>query len=372
MPQRRKPPRLWLRTETDAAGRRRQGWVILDGSKHVRTGCGADQTAEAERQLAEYLAARHQIPRAGRAAEVSIGDILIAYGEEVAPQTARPRETVQALTRLNEFFGDKPVADIKGALCRAFVRHRGTQSGARRDLETARAAVRHYHKEYGLDVVPAFTLPDKSLPRDVFLTRGQAAALLWACLGWERTGEGAEARWRRRRDQKRAHLARLVLIGLYTGTRPGAILSLQWMRSTAGGWIDVDGGVVYRRAEGERVAHNKRKTPVRMAPRLLAHARRWKRLDGWSATSAGLRPVVHYNGAGVEKINKAFRSAIAAAGLSTAVTPHVLRHTRGTWLAQAGVPAGEAAASLGMTVQEYERTYLHNDPAFQQAAASAY
>lgn len=54
------------------------------------------------------------------------------------------------------------------------------------------------------------------------------------------------------------------------------------------------------------------------------------------------------------------------------MTPHVLRHTRGTWLAQAGVEAGQAAASLGLTVDEYERTYLHNDPEFQKAAADAY
>lgn len=372
MPQRRKPPRLWLRTETGAEGVRRQTWIIIDGSRHVRTGYRADQAGEAERRLAEYIAEKHVVPGSGRAAEILIGDILIAYGEEVAPRTARPRETLQALTRLNEFFGDKPVAAIRGKLCRDFAKHRDTQSGARRDLEVARAAVRHYHREYGLDVVPAFTLPEKSLPRDVYLTRREAAALLWACLGWERIGPEPDARWRRRRDQKRAHLARLVLIGLYTGTRPGAVLDLQWIRSTAGGWVDVDGGVIFRRAEGERVAHNKRKTPVRMAARLIAHARRWKRMDGWTDETIGVRPVVHYNGAAVEKINKAFRSAIAAAGLSTAVTPHVLRHTRGTWLAQAGVPAGEAAASLGMTVEEYERTYLHNDPAFQEAAAAAY
>lgn len=372
MPQRRKPPRLWLRTEPGPAGAARKAWIILDGTKHVRTGCSADQAAEAERRLAEYIAAKYEIPRGGRAAEISIGDILIAYGEDIAPNTARPREMLQSLTRLNEFFGDKPVSAIRGDLCRKFVKHRSTQSGARRDLETARAAVRHYHREYGLDVVPAFTLPDKSLPRDTFLTRSEAAALLWACLGWERIGEGLDARWRRRRDQKRSHLARLILIGLYTGTRPGAVLDLQWMRSTTGGWIDVDSGVIYRRAEGERVAHNKRKTPVKMAAKLIAHARRWKRLDGWAGDTSGIRPVVHFNAVAVTKVNKAFRSAIAAAGLSSKVTPHVLRHTRGTWLAQAGVPAGEAAASLGMTVEEYERTYLHNDPEFQKAAAAAY
>ena len=63
---------------------------------------------------------------------------------------------------------------------------------------------------------------------------------------------------------------------------------------------------------------------------------------------------------------------MAAAQLTKDITPHVLRHTRGTWLAHAGVPAAEAAASLGMTQEEYERTYLHIDPAFQKNAANAF
>ncbi len=38
-----------------------------------------------------------------------------------------------------------------------------------------------------------------------------------------------------------------VLIGLYTGTRPGAILSLHWEPNRAGGWIDLDAGIIHRR-----------------------------------------------------------------------------------------------------------------------------
>jgi integrase len=223
-----------------------------------------------------------------------------------------------------------------------------------------------------LDVLPAFTLPDKGNPRERYLTRSEAAALLWAALGWEKVGSGENAYWKRRRYHRGTHLARLILIGLYTGTRPGAIKSLQWIRNTSGGWADLDRGVIFRRAEGERVAHNKRKPPVKMARRLLVHMKRWKRMDGWEGDKIGLRNIVHYYGKPVVKENKAFRAAIAAAGLSSDVTPHILRHTRGTWLAQANVKPNEAAASLGLTVEEYERTYLHNDPEFQQSAADAY
>lgn len=372
MPQKRKPPRLWLRTEDGPDGRPRSSWIIKDGKRNQRTGCLAHQVAEAEQQLQAYLAEKFEPQRGGRASEIAVGDVLAVYLEDKAADTAAPKTTSQIIGRLNEFFGRMFVSDIRGKACREYAERRGTQSGARRDLEVLRAALRHYHKEHGLDVMPALTLPQKSLPRDVYLTRSEAAALLWAALGWEKKGSGANAYWTRRRDQKRSHLARLILIGLYTGTRPGAILSLQWMRNTGGGWVDLDRGVIFRRAEGERVAHNKRKPPVKIARKLAAHLRRWKRMDGWAPDQVGVRFAVHYLGAKIIKPNKAFRSAIAAADLPCTVTPHVLRHTRGTWLAQAGVPSGEASASLGLTVDEYERTYLHNDPAFQEGAANAY
>lgn len=365
MPRKPQPPRLWLRPDT-------RTWIIKDGSRRISTGCGEDDVEAAERALADHLASKYEAPRGGRASEISIGDIIAVYLQERSEQTSRPRETEQALDRLNEFFGLHAVADIKGRLCRSFAEERGTQSGARRDLETLRAALRYYHKEYGLDVLPAVTLPEKSTPRERYLTRSEAAMLLWACMGWEIVGKGREARWKRRRDQKRMHLARLILIGLYTGTRLGAILNLQWMRSTTGGWADLDRGIIFRRADGERVSHNKRKTPVKMARRLQAHMQRWKRLDGWEDGRQGLRYVVHYQGEPITKPQKAFRSARAAVGLGTDVVPHVLRHTRGTWLAQAKVSPREAAASLGLTEAEYERTYLHNDPDFQNEAAEAF
>lgn len=365
MPQKRKPPRLWFRKDE-------QTYVILDGGRQIRTGCGPDEAEEAERQLGEHIASKYQAPGGGRASEISIAAVIVVYADEKAAGTRSPKETTAALARLNEFFGDMMISDIRGRTCRDFAAHRKTQSGARRDLEILRAAIRHYHKEYGLDVLPAFTMPEKSQPRDVYLTRSEAAALLWACLGWEKVGTGDNAYWQRRRYHRGSHLARLVLIGLYTGTRPGAIKALQWMRNTEGGWADLERGVIFRRAEGERVAHNKRKPPVKIARRLLAHMKRWKAMDGWGKDRIGVRHIVHYYGAPVVKENKAFRAAITAAGLSGNVTPHVLRHTRGTWLAQRNVPANEAAASLGLTAEEYERTYLHNDPDFQKSAADAY
>lgn len=362
MPRKKEPARLWLREDTGY-------WFIKDDGKRHPTGCAEGEIERAEEALRAFVAEKYQPERGGSAAQVTVGDILIVYLDEKCPETSRPKETQAAIARLNLFWGNRKANEIRGKTCREFAEERGTESGARRDLEVMRAAVNYYHREYGLDVVPAITLPEKSAPREGYLTRSQVAALLWACLGFKK---GKDGKVRRLKGHARPHLARIILIGIYTGTRLGAMLDLQWIRSTTGGYADMEREVIFRRAQGERVAHNKRKPPVKMARRLAAHMRRWKRLDGWTDDRVGLRHVCHYGGVKLNKPHKAFRTIRTIAGFEDDTVLHLLRHTRGTWLAQAQVPPNEAAASLGLTVDEYERTYLHNDPDFQKNAAEAY
>ncbi len=61
---------------------------------------------------------------------------------------------------------------------------------------------------------------------------------------------------------------------------------------------------------------------------------------------------------------------VKATGISDA-TPHTLRHTCGTWLAQRGVPMWEIAGYLGMTVETASWVYLHHSPEHLRAAADA-
>lgn len=371
MSQKRRPARLWLRPDTGT-------WFIKDGTKRIGTECVEAEVTAAETKLAEYIAAQYQPKRGGRAAEVSIADVLLVYDDDKADQTCRPKETRGRIERLNDFFGEMTVAEIRGALCRDFADDRGTMSGARNDLEVLRAAVNHYHAEYTLDFVPKISLPTKGTPRERWLTRGEIAKLLWAAMGWVPVAFDAKTRepskWSRK-GWRNPHIARLILIGLYSGTRLSALLGLQWMPNTNGGYIDLDKGVMHRKAIGERVAHNKRKPPAKIPPRLLRFLRLWKRADTTTdeqGRETFLRYVVHYEGEKIVKPHKAFRSVRGIAGLGEDVTPHVLRHTRATWLAHAGVDSHQAAGSLGMTVEEYERTYSHISPDFQKDAANAY
>jgi len=54
------------------------------------------------------------------------------------------------------------------------------------------------------------------------------------------------------------------------------------------------------------------------------------------------------------------------------VTPHTLRHTSATWMAQAGVPLWIIAKYLGHTTSRTtERVYAHHNPTFLLEAKQA-
>jgi hypothetical protein len=70
------------------------------------------------------------------------------------------------------------------------------------------------------------------------------------------------------------HVARFVLIGLYTGTRAGAIATASPYRQEGRSFVDLERGIFYRKQIGKR-ATKKRQPPAPVLPRLLAHMRRW-------------------------------------------------------------------------------------------------
>ena len=134
-----------------------------------------------------------------------------------------------------------------------------SESTARKDLESLRAALRFYHEEYTLTALPVVKLPPKPPRREDWLNRDGAARLLWAA-------------WR---NPEARHLARFILIGAYSGTRPGAILKLRWLPSTDAGWVDLDHDRLYRKGAGQRET-KKRQPPAPIHARLLPHLRRWR------------------------------------------------------------------------------------------------
>ncbi|WP_292533846.1 site-specific integrase [Methylocystis sp.] len=282
------------------------------------------------------------------------------YATGKASKHARPHETAARLERLLEFFGDKPLSFINGTACDAYVEYRGSQSAARRELEDLRAAITHHREQGYCSEIVGVALPEKSLPRERWLTRSEAARLLWAA--WRARQIDANKAGAPTKRPVGQHVARFILVGLYTGTRAGAVCGASLDRLSGRGYIDLEGGVFYRRAEGVRET-KKRQTPAPLPDRLLAHLRRWHRL-GLCKTA-----VVEWGGKPVERVNKGFRKAAATAGLEN-VMPHTLRHTAATWLMKNRCDLWEAAGFLGMTVETLERVYGHHHPDYQRGAAN--
>lgn len=403
MPRPSKGARLWLRPERRDGTRARPAvWLIRDGTHEESTGCGAGDRRGAEEALSRYIAAKYAPERTGSRdpSQIPIADVLNIYLADVAPSHARPRETAQRVTSLLAFFGDKPLSAVNGALCREYVRSRAgqpwksakpdqtgkkarlvTEAAARRELEDLRAAINHHRREGLCSEVVEIVLPEKPQRRERWLTRSEAAALLWAA--WRARQKDANTGGETKRPVGR-HVARFILVGLYTGTRAGAICGASLDRVSGRGYIDLEAGVFYRRAAGARET-KKRQPPVRLPSRLLAHLRRWARLGALetaeeeAAIVAGRKPparqfprdaVVEWGGKSIGRVRKSFTNAAVAAKLE-GVSPHTLRHTAATWLMQNGCDLWEAAGYLGMTVEMLETNYGHHHPDHQKGALEA-
>ena len=266
----------------------------------------------------------------------------------------------QRITALLSFFGDKVLSDINGTLCRAYAEYRGTSGAARRELEDLRAAINHHRREGLCSAIVEVVLPEASPARERWLTRSEAARLLWAAWRYREHQRG-KATDRRSRQ----HIAKFVLVALYTGTRASAVCGAAFGPTVGRGWIDLDRGVFYRRPAGKRET-KKRQPPVPLPPGLLAHLRRWHR--------RGQRFAVEWNREPVQAIKKAFARAVNDARLGPDVTPHVLRHTSATWLMQAGTEPWEAAGFLRnqMTIETLMSRYGHHHPDYLSGARRAF
>jgi integrase len=266
-----------------------------------------------------------------------IADVLTAYGDDVAIHKKTARNIGYCIGSLLNWWGDKTAADISTKTCREYAATK-TPAAAAGDLKVLRAAVKHWHAEYGpLVFVPTFWRPAENPPRERWLTRSEAARLLWAA-------------------RRYPHMRRMILLGLYTGSRPGVILALQWDQ------VDLKNEVMSRLPRGATPDAKKRAPKVRLGRRILAHLRRWKRMDGTG-------PVCAFEGRAVEDPHTSWGKIVKAAKLR-GVTRHTLRHTRATWMMQANVPIWEAAGFLGMTVKTLERVYGHHAPDHQERAAN--
>ena len=82
--------------------------------------------------------------------------------------------------------------------------------------------------------------------------------------------------------------------------------------------------------------------------------------------------VVEYGGKWVRSVKRAFKAAVARAGLPADTSPHVLRHSAAVHMAESGVPMAEIAQFLGHSSKSGTfRTYARFSPTYPKRAAAA-
>ena len=356
MPRRAKGARLWLRkAQHDKSGKLTHAavWIIKDGRYRESTGCSAEDYRQAEDQLADYIANKRldNVRDGVRApATIPVADVIALYSQDLVDKQARPHETRRRLKTLIGYFGDKVLSDINGNLCRQYAQDRGHLVAARRELEDLRAAINHHRREGLCSAIVEIVLPPAPARRERWLTRQEAARLIRAAWRYREVQQGRPTGRR-----SRQHIARFLLVALYTTSRKQVVCSAALGPAAGRPWVDLERGVFYRRPVGERET-NKRRLAITVPPSLLAHMRRWKR--------RGQKHVVEFNGEPISSIDKAFAANVRDAGFGPDVIPHTTRHSGITWLAIGGVDPYEICRYASITMETFEEVYAHHHPDF--------
>ncbi len=383
MPRPSKGARLYLPPERKGRERR---YVIRDtiGGKRVEVACegkGATNLEEAEKQLVVYVTGKHD-PEAGRKGDpnkVRLADAITVYTlKHVEPKLARPDAIKKRLDNVNEKMGDLLIGEIDGEVQETYAEVRAEEvaqawavkgkdkdpsdcySAPRRELEDMAAAINYYGRKKSGGVHMSFkpVLPNANPAHARFLSRSEAAKLLWTAWrmredrsGHGRIGHNSGAR------RTGMHIARLILIGLYTGTRKSPMIEATLIPTIGRPHVDLDRGVFRRLAIG-KAENNKRQPTVPIPPQLLMHMRRWKRLG------IANQSMIEFNGEPIKAIaHRTWKAIREATGPEFAdVRMHTLRHTAISWYLRDGVPIETVSDYCGVSVNIIRTVYKHHLP----------
>jgi integrase len=313
-------------------------WTERGRSRERSTGTADRNKAEAI--LGEWLQARGRQSGPRDPNEILVTEMLAEYALAKVDEVVAPRVIGCAIDALTPFWQGRSAAEVTKQTCQLYRRERQRSANTvRRELSVLRAAINLAFEDGRITRRVHVELPVQPASRKRWLTREEAASLMRAS----------------RTRAARLYMPLFILLGLYTGRRKEAILSLRWPQ------VDLDA----RRIDfevGGRKQTNKRRGVVPIPPRLLPHLRRARN----RGTDLGY--VLHRNGERILDIKKGFSAACERAGLPN-VTPHTLRHTAATWLMQHGTAAWEASGFLAMSEKMLRDVYGHHHPDFQKAAA---
>lgn len=365
MPRKNKGVHVWYRKERDC-------WEVGEyvSGKLKRHATGFSCRSDAEKKLAEVIIQQGMPKKAENL--ISIGEIIAYYIHEHVPTLASPATALKCFDRLLPYWGDLRLEDIRKSKCRDYLSVRKKEfiqwqrEGAyktertlsdetvRRELEQLQAAIRYAWSDNVIASFPAVWKPKKCQPKDRWLTKREAALLLASAKKFPEAGE---------------YLYLFILLGLYTGARSTAILSLRWAD------VDFSSGLINFKSQGE--TQNKKKSIVPMPKRLFREMKKARVMGTETGYVIHQKKVVS-DTAGkkiiqipIKSIKGSFGSACKKAGLEK-VTPHTLRHTAASWMVQKGVPLHKVAKYIGTTMEVIEKTYGHLEPDHLKEAMESY
>jgi integrase len=263
-----------------------------------------------------------------------IQQILEAYGKHLEKSVTHKRALI-AINNLRPLYPCS-VKDVSKEI-EKYVSSRKVSAGTvNRELTVLQAALRWAFKRGDIDFLPAVSRLPSPPPRSQFLSQAQVETLIAACKPYP-------------------HVGTFVRIALMTGQRKEAILSLRWDQ------VDFNTGLVDFNDPSMPLAHRRKSrgvVPMSEALKTL--------LLGLDQASPY---VIHKNGKRIRDLRVAWDKIMQASGLN--ITPHVLRHTVATQLAQKNVPMTQISRLLGhRSTAITERVYAKYSPEFCRQAVS--
>ncbi len=189
MPRKNKGVRVWYRKERQCF---EVGEYIRGKPKRHATGFSCRE--DAEKKLAEIIIQREGIKTSEQ--EITLGEIIAYYTQEHLPTLASPATALKCFERLLPFWGDSLLADIRKSKCVAYLEYRKKEficwqrageyktervlsdETVRRELEQLQAAIRYAHNDNLINSFPSVWKPEKSKPKDRWLSKIEAARLL--------------------------------------------------------------------------------------------------------------------------------------------------------------------------------------------------
>ena len=286
---------------------------------------------EAEAYLAQFiLGAQNPLIK-----DPTVGELLAQYEEEHGPEVRSPDALKYAVLPLRRQLGTLQPGHLFPPVVKKYARDRGAAPGTiLREIGVLRAALA-WAKANGriVDFPHIYNPVAAPAPRQRWLTKTEGRKLLEAA--------------------NEPHLKLFIMLGLTTAARMGAILELTWDR------VDFERRLIdYGEGYG-----NKRRAVAPIGEDLLEMLRGAKAL-------ASTPYVIEYRGARVLEIKNGFRAACRRAVVE-GVTPHILRHSAASWMAQAGIPFRHIAQMLGDEERTVEKVYAKFSPEYLRGASDA-